>query len=196
VTLDPATDPATDSATDPDVDPAPAAPVGAPAAHIVLVGLMGAGKTSVGKRLAKRLGRPFVDADDELERVSGRTVAQIFATEGEAGFRAREGEVLADLLARADPYVIATGGGVVTRPENRVLLARSGARVVWLAARPETVLERLRCSPTVRPLLADDPEATVRRLAVEREPWYREVAGVCVCVDGRSVADVVDAVLR
>jgi shikimate kinase len=123
-------------------------------------------------------------------------VAQIFAAEGEAGFRSREGEVLADLLARPDPHVIATGGGVVTRPENRDLLARSGARVVWLAARPETVLERLRCSPTVRPLLADDPESTVRRLAAEREPWYREVAGVCVWVDGRSVADVVDAVLR
>jgi shikimate kinase len=164
--------------------------------HIVLVGLMGVGKTSVGRRLARRISRPFVDTDEYLERQSGRSIPDIFEADGEATFRDLETAVLRELLARAEPQVIATGGGIVVREENRELLAASGARTVWLCARIETLSKRLTFSRTPRPLLSSDPDAVLRRLSLERDRFYREVANACVCVDGRNVAEVVEAVLR
>jgi shikimate kinase len=163
--------------------------------HVVLVGLMGSGKTTVGRALAERLQRPLLDTDELVEQRAGRTIRDIFAAEGEAAFRDLEAAVLAEVLAGDEPAVVATGGGVVLRPENRAALDAADARIVWLCAEPAVLLERLRYAGN-RPLLDHDPEATLQRMAEERAPLYREVADLVVRVDGRSTHDVVEAVLR
>ncbi|HEY3484769.1 MAG TPA: shikimate kinase, partial [Ilumatobacteraceae bacterium] len=140
-------------------------------------------------------GRPFFDSDELIEAATGRTVREIFADDGEDAFRALEQAALLDALALDEPAVIAAAGGVVLRAENRRALCDSDARVVWLVARPETLVERVR-SGGHRPLLDDDPGGTLRRMAIEREPLYREVADAVVSVDHRTVAEVVEAVLR
>jgi shikimate kinase len=142
--------------------------------HVVLVGLMGSGKTTVGRRLAEELDRPFVDADAELEARGGRAVAEIFAEDGEAGFRVLEAEVLADLLAHSHPTVIAAGGGAVVTEATRQRL-REDAYVVWLDGEPEFLGSRIDAKPH-RPLLGGDPVAVLTRLHHERAAWYREVA--------------------
>jgi shikimate kinase len=157
--------------------------------------MMGAGKTSVGRTVAERLGRELFDSDTMIEERTGRTVREIFATDGEPAFRALETEVLCEALARSEPAVIAAAGGIVLRAENRAALRAAKARVVWLSAEPELLVERVR-NGGHRPLLDDDPEATLRRMYGERETLYREVADAIVRVDGRSVAEVADAVLR
>lgn len=145
-----------------------------PARHLVLVGPMGAGKTSIGRCLARHFGLPFVDTDQEIEQRTGAAVPTIFECEGERGFRQREHEVLADLLA-GPASVLATGGGIVLDPANRELLAAQGL-VVHLRADVPTQLARL-ARDRSRPLLATgDREATLRRLAGERQPLYAEVA--------------------
>ena len=154
-----------------------AAPVGAD--HIVLVGLMGSGKTTVGKKVAKLLGRRFVDADVELEARTGRSVAAWFEAEGEAGFRRAEADLLADLLAEADPLVVGAGGGVVVTEANRRLLAGPGVTTVYLHAEPPFLASRVQAKPH-RPLLGDDPLATLAPMYDARDPWYREVADLVV----------------
>lgn len=149
--------------------------------HVVLVGLMGVGKSTVGRRLAKELGRPFADLDEQVELREGATIPRIFQDAGEERFRAVESEVLADLVARPSPLVLAAGGGVVTRPQNRAVLARSGAFVVWLRASPEFLARRT--DTAHRPLLAGDAAATLARLADERRHLYDEVADVAVDVE-------------
>lgn len=142
------------------------------ATNIVLVGLMGAGKTSVGRRLAARLGRPFVDADREIESAEGLTVSEIFAERGEAWFRGRERRAIADLLAGED-LVLATGGGAFMDPETRRAIRRRGVSV-WLKAGLDTLLERVSRRRT-RPLLAaGDPRATLESLIAARYPVYAE----------------------
>jgi shikimate kinase len=163
--------------------------------HIVLVGMMGSGKTTVGRVLASRLKRDLLDSDALVEEREGRTVRDIFADDGEDAFRAIETEVLTESLAKPDGAVIAAAGGVVLRRENRDALQASGARVVWLRADPTVLAERVKGGGH-RPLLDDDPEGTLRRMYEEREALYREVADLIITVDGRSVTDVVDAVLR
>ncbi|HKY68475.1 MAG TPA: shikimate kinase [Acidimicrobiales bacterium] len=153
-----------------------------PSAHVVLVGLMGAGKSTVGRRLAKELQRPFADVDEQVELRAGTTIPQLFELEGEAAFRALETQVLADLLASTAPLVVAAGGGAVTRAANRDALARSGARVVWLRASPDFLAGRT--DPTHRPLLAGDAGGTLARLHAERGPLYAEVADLTVDVEG------------
>lgn len=148
---------------------------------VVLVGMMGAGKSTVGRRLASRLGRPFVDADDELVRRTGRTVREWFAEEGEEGFRRAEAALLADLLSAPGPAVIAAGGGVVVRPENREALARD-ARVVYLRAGGPFLVSRLNRKPH-RPLLDDEPEAAIARLLADRSALYEEAADLVVDVE-------------
>jgi shikimate kinase len=166
-----------------------------PAGHLVLVGLMGVGKSTVGRALAARLGRPFVDTDAMVEARAGRSVRDIFAQQGEAAFRDLESEVLHDVLGGDEPLVVAAAGGVVLREQNRAELRRRADRVVWLRADPALLVERVRAGGH-RPLLDDDPEGTLRRLESEREPLYREVADAVVSVDGRTVHEVVEAVLR
>ena len=167
----------------------------APDQHLVLVGMMGVGKTTVARVLSDRLDRQVLDSDAIIERRTGRTVREIFATDGEAAFRALETEVLAEALASPVPCIVAAAGGVVLSPANRVALRESGARVVWLCADPATLVERVR-SGGHRPLLDQDPAGTLQRMFAEREPLYREVADAIVLVDGRSVTDVVEAILR
>ena len=162
--------------------------------HLVLIGMMGAGKTTVGTRVAARLGRPLVDSDALIEQRTGRTVREIFRDDGEDAFRSLESAALVDALHDPEPHVIAAAGGVVLRAENRAALRGADALVVWLLADPEVLVDRVR-SGEHRPLLDDDPAGTLRRMFVDREPLYREVADAVVVVDERSVDDVVSAVL-
>jgi shikimate kinase len=166
-----------------------------PDQHLVLVGMMGAGKSTVGRVLAERLDRQLLDSDAMIEQRTGRTVREIFAADGEAAFRAVETEVLRDALASEPPAVIAAAGGVVLADENRRILRDGRARVVWLSADPGVLVDRVRAGGH-RPLLDGDPAGTLRRMYDERETLYRSVADAIVSVDGRSVGEVVEAVLR
>jgi shikimate kinase len=158
-----------------------------PAPNLVLVGPMGAGKTSIGRRLAERFGLDFVDADLHIEQRSGATITAIFEHVGEAGFRERERAVLAELLAR-NGQLVATGGGAVLGAENRRLMRERGF-VVYLAAGVEAQMKRLQRDRT-RPLLQrDDREDVLREMARHREPLYREVADLVMDTDGLTAAD-------
>jgi len=161
-------------------------------ASIVLVGMMAAGKTSVGRRLAQSRGWQFFDSDGQVEAMTGRTVAEIWRTEGEAAFRRLEAQVLADALASSTPRVIAAAGGTVVDPENRRLIGRHHP-VVWLRARPETLVGRVG-SGTHRPLLDEDPVGVLRSLEALRRPFYDEVADLVVDVDDLTPEQVVACV--
>lgn len=144
--------------------------------HVALVGLMGSGKTTVGRRAAKLLDRPFVDADEAFIPRYGRTVADVFAEDGEARFRELEAEVLASLLAVETPLVIACGGGVVVREANRRRLQEPDVFVIHLRAQPAFLASRIQAKAD-RPLLAaEDPLAVLERLHADRSGWYDEVA--------------------
>ncbi len=163
--------------------------------HLVLVGLMGSGKTTVSRLAATRLGRTLVDSDALIEARTGRTVREIWATDGEPAFRALETAALVEALACSEPLVIAAAGGVVLGADNRRALKAARARVVWLCASTSTLVGRVR-SGGHRPLLDGDPEAALTRMAADREAFYREVADACVSTDGRSPSEVLEAVLR
>lgn len=155
------------------------------AGNIYLVGMMGAGKTTVGRVLARRLKLRFIDADHEIEARCGVKIPVIFEIEGEAGFRAREAQAIGE-LAGLQGIVLATGGGVVLLPENRRLLAAHGT-VVYLRATPEHLYERVRQDRN-RPLLATgDPLTRLRELYRERDPLYREIADLIVDTGRQSV---------
>jgi len=154
--------------------------------NIFLVGLMGAGKTSVGRLLARRLGKAFYDCDHEIERVTGVRIPVIFEIEGEAGFRARESKMLAELVQRS-PVVVATGGGAVLAEENRALLKQHGT-VVYLCASAQELWQRTRHDRN-RPLLqTPNPLAKLAELYNERDPLYREVAGLVIDTGSQSVS--------
>jgi shikimate kinase len=163
--------------------------------HLVLVGLMGAGKTSVGRRCAQRLDRPFVDTDDLVETATGMRVAEVFETQGEETFRAIERTAVADAAASPEPLVIACGGGAVLDPESRRALRAAGL-VVWLRASPEVLGGRVGRQPGTRPLLRGaPPAATLERLAVLRADAYEAAAHEVVDTDNRTQDAVADAVL-
>ena len=146
---------------------------------------MGAGKTSVGRLLAKRFGKTFYDCDQEIERRTGVKVPVIFEIEGEAGFRAREENVLRELAALSD-IVLATGGGAVLREANRRALRQNGT-VVYLRASLEDLWQRTRRDRN-RPLLQTaDPHATLEQLFAERDPLYREVASLVMDTGNQSL---------
>jgi shikimate kinase len=137
---------------------------------IVLVGMMGAGKSSVGRRLAARLGLPFSDADTEIERAAGMSIPEIFAARGEAEFRDGEKRVIARLLAEG-PRILATGGGAYMNAETRARIAQFGL-ALWLKADFDVLMRRVR-KRSNRPLLQNpDPEGTLKRLMAERDPVY------------------------
>jgi shikimate kinase len=160
--------------------------------NLYLVGMMGAGKSAVGRPLAEALGYRFLDADDALQQVAGRTIPEIFASDGELGFRELETAVLGQ-IAGWHSLVVATGGGVVTRPENWGHM-RQGV-VVWLDAPAPLLLERLQADPTPRPLLqADDPGARLGELLAQRQPLYRQ-ADLQVPQGGEDPAQVAQQVL-
>ncbi len=137
---------------------------------VVLVGMMGAGKSSIGRRVALRLSIPFVDADAEIEKAAGMTIPDIFAIRGEAEFRAGEARVIARLLESA-PQVLATGGGAFMNPDTRAAIAAKGISI-WLKAEFEVLMKRIKRRHD-RPLLkTEDPGATLRKLMDERYPVY------------------------
>ena len=153
--------------------------------NLILVGLMGAGKTSVGRLLARRLKRDFFDSDEEIERRCGVRVPVIFEIEGEAGFRARESQAIAKLCA-LEGAVIATGGGAVLAEENRRRIAARGT-VIYLHARPGHLWQRVRHDRN-RPLLATaDPQKKLEDLYAERDSLYRELADLVVDTGNQSV---------
>lgn len=163
------------------------------ARSIVLVGMMGAGKSSVGRRLAQRLGLPFVDADTEIETSANMTIPEIFATRGEAEFRSGEQRVIARLL-RSGPQVLATGGGAFMNAQTRTAIAESGL-AIWLKADFDTLMRRVKRRQD-RPLLKTaDPAATLRGLMEAREPTYA-LAEITVESHDEPHAVVVDDILK
>ncbi|OUS12387.1 shikimate kinase [Gammaproteobacteria bacterium 53_120_T64] len=156
---------------------------------VFLVGPMGAGKTTIGRHLARLLGKSFVDLDLEIEKSCGADIAWIFDVEGESGFRKRESAMLGEVASRNN-MVIATGGGVVLDSENRELLKRSGT-VVYLSVDAKVLFNRMQ-QDTKRPLLqVEDKQAMIEGIVKEREPLYREVADVVF--DGHKKTPVVAA---
>lgn len=162
-------------------------------ASVFLIGPMGAGKSTVGRRLAKRLGLEFVDADQVLEQRTGVDIPRIFDVEGEAGFRDRESRLLDELTARHG-IVLATGGGAILRDTNRRMLGGRG-RVLYLRAGVDTQLARTHGSD--RPLLqGQDPRARLQALQAERGPLYDELADVVVDTDHGSMDAVVEQIVE
>jgi shikimate kinase len=166
------------------------------ARSIVLVGMMGSGKSSIGRRLAARLAVPFVDADSEIEQAAGMTIAEIFERHGEPYFRAGEARVIARLLERG-PQVLATGGGSFMNADTRTLI-RAKAVSVWLKAELDVLMKRIKRRGD-RPLLkTDDPAATLTALIAERYPVYAE-ADLTVAsrdVPHESIVEEIVAALR
>ena len=160
---------------------------------LYLVGMMGSGKTSTGRPLAERLGYGFVDADAVIEQAAGCSIPEIFDRDGEAGFRDLESQVLSAISQRHS-LVVATGGGVVTQPENWGVL-HSGI-VIWLDVVPDQLLQRLKADRTVRPLLKTaDPEAVLDQLLNERRPLYGE-ADLTVVINDETPEVVADGILQ
>jgi shikimate kinase len=160
---------------------------------IALVGLSGAGKSTVGLALADQLGRPLADTDALVASATGRSIAELFAAEGEAAFREREALALAVALA-GPPCVLATGGGIVLRPSNRELL-HAHAFVVWLDAPDAVILARLAEHAERRPLLEADPAARLAALRQERTRLYADVAHLIIDTSTLSPAAVVERIV-
>ncbi len=157
--------------------------------NLYLVGMPGAGKTSVGRQLARRMQRTFIDADHEIEARTGVGIPLIFDIEGEQGFRDRESKVIAELAHESD-LVVATGGGAVLRPQNRAAL-KQGGMVIYLHATPRLLFERTRLDPN-RPLLqVADPMHKIEELFAQRDPLYREVADIVINSVGGSISHLV-----
>ncbi len=155
------------------------------ARHVVLVGMMGSGKTTVGRHVAELLEWPFFDSDEVVAGRAERSVREIFESEGEHAFRRLESEVMADLLEASPPSVIAAGGGAVLDEDTRLRLTRR-AQVVWLRARPEELERRLGHAGRHRPLLDGDPArlpVVLTELSARRAPIYASVAGHVIDVD-------------
>lgn len=164
---------------------------------LILLGPRGSGKTTLGQRVAQRLGVPFIDLDQEIQAAAGRTIAEIFAAEGEAGFRDRETAALR--VAASQSGVIATGGGVIVRDENRTLLKSLECPRVFLVAEPETLYARIAADQTtaaMRPALTQHRGVEeVRHLLEQRLPLYREVATCEIDVSSPSVEAIVERLL-
>ena len=162
--------------------------------NIYLVGMPGAGKTTVGRQLARRMQRSFIDADQEIEARTGVGIPLIFDIEGEQGFRDRESKVLVELGSQSK-LIVATGGGAVLRPENRLAL-KEGGIVVYLHATPRLLFERTRLDHN-RPLLqVADPMKKIEELFAVRDPLYREVADITINSLAGSISHLVKQLER
>lgn len=170
-----------------------------PAPHLVLVGLMGTGKSTVGRRISHKLGWEFLDTDDEICRLTGRSVRQIFEADGEDFFRKLEHDVLTNAWQLPTPHVIAGAGGIVLRADNRELL-KTAQHVIWLNA-PLPVLvarigQRAANGDGHRPLIDGNPAERLQKLYVDRESLYREVSTIEIDVEGLQVEEVIVKVLN
>ncbi|MEO8271752.1 MAG: shikimate kinase [Aureliella sp.] len=166
--------------------------------HIYLMGYRGSGKSSVGRRLAERLGLPVVDTDTLVESTAGQSIREIFAIEGEAGFRQREAVAVACVASANSPTVIALGGGAILRPENQRIIGSTG-RVVWLQGSPASLLARIQADQTTaerRPRLSthSDYDEIVEILAA-REPIYRQLASLAVDTDRQTPDELVTEIV-
>ena len=162
------------------------------ASRVFLVGPRGSGKSTVARLLADALGWSWIDADAVVERIAGLSIRDIFVAEGEAGFRRREADALAE-LCRLEAHVIATGGGVVLRAENRALLKRSGV-VIWLTGDIDTLWGRIAGDATTaarRPTLTVGGRDEVAELIAAREPLYRDCANLTIDTTGRTPTEIV-----
>lgn len=156
--------------------------------NVLLIGFMGAGKTSVGRKLSWKLRIPVEDTDKLIEQKAGKSISEIFATEGEEAFRRMETEELREICSRPYSRILSVGGGTPVREENRKLLKKCGT-VVYLRVKPETVWERLK-EDTTRPLLnCEDPLAKIRELMAARKEAYESCADVILDVDEMNVDD-------
>lgn len=159
---------------------------------IVLVGLMAAGKSTVGRIVAERLGRRLVDSDLAIEELTGSSVRELWEEGGEASYRRLESHVVLDALAGTAPVVVAAPGGVVLDPEVRAALAN--AYVVWLRGDPGTLASRV-CPDDHRPLLSSDPKAVLTAMAADRADLYRQVADAVIDIDGVDTECLADRVI-
>lgn len=157
--------------------------------HVILIGFMGCGKSTVGIRLSYRLRRVVEDTDKLIEKRAGKSISDIFKEEGEAAFRQMETKCLQELMTLKDERIISTGGGLPMKIENHELLKRLGT-VVYLRISPKGVWERLK-NDTTRPLLqCDDPMAKIDELLTKRTPVYEQAADVVLDVDGKNMEEV------
>lgn len=163
--------------------------------NIILTGFMGCGKTTVGIRLSYRLRRAMEDTDKLIEKEEGRTISEIFKTDGEAFFRDLETECLKKLILTAKNMILSVGGGLPAREENRALLKELGT-VVYLRASAETIYERTK-HDTSRPLLqGDDPQGKIRTLLAAREAIYESGADVIIDVDGKDFDTILEEIVE
>lgn len=163
--------------------------------NIILIGFMGVGKTTVGKQLAREFGMTFVDTDERIEAEQGRTIPEIFQSEGESYFRDLETKLLKDMQEDTKDSVISVGGGLPVRPENRALLRKLGC-VIYLSAEKETILGRVKNDGSRPMLQGEDLEARVTRLMREREAYYQEAAHLEIWTDRRSVRQVIHVIRK
>lgn len=160
--------------------------------NIFLIGLMGAGKTSIGKMLAKELYLQFYDSDLEIEKRTGASIPWIFDLEGEQGFRQRESKMLEELTQQTN-IILATGGGAILNPENRRILADRGI-VIYLQAHLEDLVERTGRNQN-RPLLAKDARGVLEKLLIQREPLYLEIADLIYDTSKHNVSEITQQIL-
>jgi shikimate kinase len=167
--------------------------------NVVLIGFRGSGKSTVGRALAERLGREFIDCDDVLEKRAGISIREIFEKMGESHFRTLESQIIGEVSA-LDGKVVATGGGAALKYQNMQVFKRNGGRIFFLEVGPETAFRRIQAdasSRTRRPALTDqDPMTEVKEQIEFRRPYYVNGADVVVAADGKSVEDLVKEILR
>lgn len=163
--------------------------------NIILIGFMGSGKSTVGIKLSYRLRHAMEDTDKLIEKEEGRTISEIFATDGEAYFRNLETECLKKLIQTANQKIISVGGGLPIREENHALLKKLGT-VVYLRAKAETIYERVK-HDTSRPLLqGDDPKGKIQTLMAQRAEIYEKASDIIIDVDDKDFDTIIDEIVR